>query len=585
VSRRSAPLRLAVALCGIALLLVGCSSIPSDTEPQPLNLGSGASVATSVPQPSKDTKPLDIVRGFISASADPSNKHAAARAYLAPAIHSTWDDTGSVMIIANTFNTGFLPQDSRDPNTDTVQVNAQMVGALGADDAFTAASSSNTSFNESFRLARQPDGEWRISYAPDGVLMTQEAFATAYKGIRVYFFDANYGALVPDLRYVAAEPRAGLPARVIDELLAGPSNSLSGAVVSAIPSGVQTSTNPYESPDGALVVNLAKLPDQQYHNKQLIIAQIVKSLQPVFSNPVQVESAGAALITSQPEWRLAELPYYNLATTPNGALPGLVVTQGRVTSLKDGSPVAGSAGTGADHVLTAAQSIDGSELALVCQNGSSQQLRIGDYGKEDAVANVPASTFTRPTWMPGELGNPSNEVWTVADGQVVRVLKSSQQATWYAAPVDASELTAFGPITDLRLSRDGTRVAALVGGHLLVGAVVDTPNTSTVSIKQVVQLQAGQLTGVIGVDWLDQDTLVVATTQPQLPVASVSVDGLTMIKYNSSNLTPPIKAITAADGRPVVVADPIGLWQSNDTDEVWQPESHQTTDSIPLFPG
>ena len=55
--------------------------------------------------------------------------------------------------------------------------------------------------------------------------------------------------------------------------------------------------------------------------------------------------------------------------------------------------------------------------------------------------------------------------------------------TWAATPVDASLLTGVGPISDLRLSRDGARVAAIAGGHLVVGAVVIDQGSVTIKIK------------------------------------------------------------------------------------------------------
>jgi Lipoprotein LpqB beta-propeller domain/Sporulation and spore germination len=578
--------RLLVALIGVLLLVAGCSNIPPETQPQPLDLGSGQGAAVSVQQPPKNATPLEIVRDFVEASANPADKHAAARVYLAPVARSNWNDGGSVTIIQDTFNTVASSEETRDPNTQDVLVHVQIFGTLGADDGFQPASG-NTEYDPEIRVAKQKDGEWRIVSAPDGVLITVTGFGHAYSSFPVYFFDPNLGALVPDLRYVPTEPHDGLAARVVDELLTGPSDAMNGAVISAIPGGVETVTTPAEASDGSgsLVVNLAKLPDEPYHNKQLIIAQIVRSLQQVTTNPIRIETEGAPLIAAHLNWQASELPSYNQSVTPNGTLPGLVVVDGKVVSMKDGSPVAGPAGSGAYQVVTAAQSIDGNELAMVCQTPAGEQLRIGDYGHDAAVVPTQvATTFTRPTWMPGDTGgDPSHEVWTVANGQVVRLL-STQSGSWYAASVDATALLAFGTITDLRLSRDGTRVAAIVGGHLLVGAVVF--DQDAVSIKQVTQLQVGLVSGAVGVDWVTQDELVVATNQPMEPVATVSVDGFDLHKYNTSNLTNPIAAITAAESRPVVVADPIGLWSSADTGEVWLPQAHdQPAGAIPFYPG
>jgi len=156
---------------------------------------------------------------------------------------------------------------------------------------------------------------------------------------------------------------------------------------------------------------------------------------------------------------------------------------------------------------------------------------------------------------------------------------------WQAAQVDSSALVADGPITDLRLSRDGTRVAVVAGGHLFVGAVV-TSQQGAVAIKQVTELQADTLYGVTGVDWLDGTDLVVSTSQARLPVVKLTIDGLVSDNYQTANLTAPVTAVTGAPSRPVIVSDPNGLWSTTDTTEIWT--SIQHTDGpgiIPIYPG
>jgi hypothetical protein len=96
----------------------------------------------------------------------------------------------------------------------------------------------------------------------------------------------------------------------------------------------------------------------------------------------------------------------------------------------------------------------------------------------------------------------------------------------------------------------------------------------------------GTLTGVVDVDWLSQDSLVAATTLPSQPVVKVPIDGLRLDTFNSSNLTPPVYAITAAPGRPIVVADASGLWTASDVGEVWRPHPHsQGMRPAPFYPG
>jgi hypothetical protein len=200
------------------------------------------------------------------------------------------------------------------------------------------------------------------------------------------------------------------------------------------------------------------------------------------------------------------------------------------------------------------------------------------------VKDLTASQFTRPSWTPSDsAGDPSRSLWTVADGTVLRVV-STPQGSWAASPVDVSALSAYGPITDLRLSRDGVRVAVVAGGKLLVGAVV--VDQGAVSVQQVRQLQPSILTDVTKVDWLRQDQLVVSTNALSTPVLTVGVDGRKLEQYTSANLSSAVTDIAAAEGQPVLAVDAAGLWESSDINEAWQQVQHpQSAGAVPFYPG
>ena len=135
--------------------------------------------------------------------------------------------------------------------------------------------------------------------------------------------------------------------------------------------------------------------------------------------------------------------------------------------------------------------------------------------------------------------------------------------------VNTAELAEFGPITELRLSRDGVRAAAVAGGRLVVAAIVAEPGE--VSLRHPRVLREGDLPPTAGVDWARSELLVVASAEPDPRVSSVSVDGLTRRQVSSTNLTGPLTDIIAAPGHEVVVADVTGLWAYSDTQEVWEP--------------
>ena len=90
VGRRGLPLTLA-ALLGLILMLVGCATIPTQTDPLPLPAGGGQGTTALVPQPPK-ANPLDLVRDWVHDAGNPVDKHAAARAYLANSSKAGWND-------------------------------------------------------------------------------------------------------------------------------------------------------------------------------------------------------------------------------------------------------------------------------------------------------------------------------------------------------------------------------------------------------------------------------------------------------------------------------------------------------------
>jgi len=72
-------------------------------------------------------------------------------------------------------------------------------------------------------------GEWRISEAADGIVLSQTSFALAFREQALYFFDPTYRFLVPDVRWFPF--RQTIPARIVRALLAGPTSWLQGGVV------------------------------------------------------------------------------------------------------------------------------------------------------------------------------------------------------------------------------------------------------------------------------------------------------------------------------------------------------------------
>jgi hypothetical protein len=574
---------LAVVSC--VVFVGGCANVPEESVPEvitPERLGQ--IVNPDVPEPAKDLDALSVVRDFVHASAQPVANNASARMYLDDPARKNWDPAKGLTIIDDTFGTvyGTGDQQATGPNEQRVMLRGFNVGSLGADSAFIPL---RDSIELPFLLRKQPDGQWRIVNPPTNIVITESDFNANYFRVPLYFFTPDSGGLVPDLRYVAAKPQAGLPGRVVDLLMSGPSYGLTGAVRNPLPDSAGTEMNVTGGKDGALVVPLTGVGEQSPDTRKLIAAQIVLSLQSVTTSRVRLLSDGSPLVDGHEDWLPSEVPSYAAQAQPKSDQPGMMTVGGRVRSLGDGDPVPGPAGAGAYDVISAAQSIDGRQLAIVENANGRQELRVGELGRDEQRVDLGGSGLTRPTWRPASsAGGTSGELWTVVDGvRVVRIPRTAD-GRWVPQAVNADEVAALGPITALRLSRDGARVAVVAGGQLVVASVVRVQDSVTLKAPRI--LRGGELGGVVDVDWLSQDALVAATTSPSLPVAKVPIDGLRMDAFNSSNLTPPVHAITAAPGRSIVVADGGGLWTASDIGEVWRPHPHTLGGNVyPFYPG
>ena len=117
---------------------------------------------------------------------------------------------------------------------------------------------------------------------------------------------------------------------------------------------------------------------------------------------------------------------------------------------------------------------------------------------------------------------------------------STPTATRASPRSNARELTGLGPVQDLRLSRDGLRVAAVVRGGLYTAALARSPD-GDVAVRNVRSLRPSDLGEVVAVDWRAAETIVAVSRRMDGPVSQVSVDGLTWDLLPGSNLTPPLR--------------------------------------------
>ncbi len=561
-----------------AAVLAGCASVPGHSSVQVLRQ-IGDNRAAAVPTgPIDDRDPLGLVRGFVYASGQPDDQHASARRFLAPQA-SNWNDGASLTILGERFDTVFSPDGvTGDPNRATVRIRGTRLGTL---DPFGAFEASPARVEVDVGVVNR-DGQWRIESLPPGVLVRGSDFRASYRSLKAWFVDPVHRTVLADPHYLPSGQTTALATRAVEVLLHGPSAGLQGAATTAFPPGAKLRSNLTESADGVVVLDLAGVDGLGEADRRLLAAQLALTLAEVSIPRVRILSDGEPLLPGRPDIGREDVVDL-VAGPPAGApLAPMVIENGKVRTLGEAGgqdrPLGGQAGNGSFFVTDAASSSRSNRIAVVSREESgTQRLLTGPMEGQLSATPVSGGSLTSTTWNAA-----GDEVWVIADGVPQRVVVPDTGPS-RQAPLDAREITSRGPVRDLVLSRDGTRVAAVADGRALVGAVVTLPG-GAVAVRQVRELRPAELDGVVALDWRAGDQLVVAANSDR-PVSLVSVDGLTLDPMPSVNLTSPLRTVAAAPGRPMYVADRTGVWSFAGGDlDAWRQALGATSDARPFYP-
>lgn len=598
---------LAAVLGLVGLLLAGCATVPGSSDVTVLRRVGDPAEPSAPPGPARGAGPLEIVRGWILASGATAERHSAARAFLSPPAAGSWDDGASPTVVSDRVDTVFS-QGSGQSGTAAVRIRADKLGTLRPDGAFVP----DTGTVDVVVGLTQNNGVWRIASVPPGTIVRRSDLRANTRPARIWFVSAVGGAPVGETRYLPTSPVRSVPARVLDELFSGPSDGLRGAAVSAIPPGVLLRSAVGTTSDGVTTVDLTRagpVAAMDPARRTEIAQQIVLTLAGVGIDRVQLTVDGTPLLDGHPTLGVADV----LAGLPptvrdredlrsdagagDAAMPppAVVVTGGRVRAVPQDAtagtdparPAAPDLVTGVDDARSASMSPDGRDVAVVAGEGAGMRLDVGRAGAAVAPTPITGTTMTRPSWTPD-----GSEVWTVVDGRPVRAVRpapSSDSSMLTPVALDTAPLAGLGPITTLRLSPDGTKVALVAGGRVVIATVVRDPSGGA-QLGAVRVLRPGPATdaldGILDVTWSQTDRLVAVGSGNGHPVQLASADGLDLDDGPTTNLTPPVTAVAAAPDRPTLVVDQGGLWSLPlDGGDVWRSVPGGSNTSVPAYPG
>lgn len=486
------PGRLLAVVTALTLLLGGCSSIPRNgavQAGQDVVAGENPAPVFLPDRPRDGASMEEILTGFIGAATSPDNNYEIAREFLTADFSDTWKsdsgvtvEDGSGRIIAPVDETAMLV--SVRP---VAEVNS--IGEYHEDVA-----SANVQLRYEFA---QVDGEWRISAAPNGTVLDQSTFEDVFSAQSLYFFDPDYQFLVPDVRWY---PRgASMPTKIVNGVLSGPSEWLAGAVTSAFPEGTALTADAV-----TVVARDAKVDlNSEALNADAVALQRMKS---------QLENSLPAGLTvtitinrnSQDIAALgANEPQVNPRVDARALVLrdgefGFLAATGKTISLLSGLSESIAALTPSAVTLSPSQT-----AAAVLTESGVYGVRVG----EDARQLDPRLNLLAPS-IDG-----SGYVWSVPTDRPNELFVYNTQGAAQAVPTPWQDASA---ITALKVSRDGTRVIALLraAGELrLVMAAVLRENGAPVGLGDPVQLAADTGTPV-DATWIDQATVAYLSLQP-----------------------------------------------------------------------
>ncbi|MBV8930873.1 MAG: MtrAB system accessory protein LpqB [Mycobacteriaceae bacterium] len=555
-------MRLLIAVCAV-LLLAGCAGVPSSSAPQAIGTVERPA-PPSLPKPTPAMDPDVLLREFLKATADPANRHLAARQFLTESASKSWDDAGSSLLIDNVV---FL--ETRSEDRVSVNMHADILGSLSDIGVFETGEGALPDPGP-IELVKTSGG-WRIDRLPNGVFLDWQQFQQTYKRSTLYFADPTGKTVVPDPRYVAVADPDQLATELTTKLMGGQRPEMANSVRNLLGPPLKL-RGPVTRADGGKTgvgrgyggarVEFENLSTTDPHSRQLLAAQVIWTFARAgIAGPYVINADGAPLDDRFAQgWQATDV-----AATDPGAADGAAAG---VHALIGGSMVSVD-GQNAPRVpgmfgqmpaqSSAALSRSGRDIASVVllrggQPDAAASLWVGPNGG-DAVEATDGHTISRPTW------SLDNAVWVVVDGiNVVRVIQEAASGQPARIPVDAGALAGKfpGPITELALSRDGTRAAMVIQGQVILATVEQTP-VGEYALTYPRRLGFGLGASAVSLAWRTGDDIVVSRTDPQHPVSYVNLDGVNS-DGPSRNLVPPVSTV-AANPSTIYVADPRGVLQ------------------------
>ena len=271
----------ALLACWVALTLVvaGCAGVPSSSAPQAVGTVDRPA-PRNLPTPSPGMDPDLLLREFLKATADPANRHLAARQFLTESASRSWDDAGSALLIDRVV---FV--ETRGTDRVSVTMHADILGSLSDVGVFETGEGALPDPGP-IELVKTTGG-WRIDKLPNGVFLDWQQFQSTYKRDTLYFVDPTGKTVVPDPRYVAVSDSDQLATELVSKLVSGQRPEMANTVRNLLGPPLRL-RGPVTRADGGKTgvgrgyggarIDLENLSTTDLNSRQLLAAQLIWTL-------------------------------------------------------------------------------------------------------------------------------------------------------------------------------------------------------------------------------------------------------------------------------------------------------------------
>lgn len=477
-------------MLAVLALLAGCVSLPDTgsvtTEPRQGTADDGAGSYDYTPLgPRPGYTPSEVVDGFLLAMQASPQSTAVARKYLTDEARAGWFPEKTTLVHGSKVVTGDdrVFRVSLD-QTDQLDERGSWLGRVGG----------SKGVDYDLEVVRER-GEWRIANPPDALIIPRDHFESRYQQYAVYYFDPSGQVLIPQPTYLPRGEQAAT--LLVRRLLDGPDPRLEGVLRSYLPGGIEDVFSVPVSLEGVAEVTL----DEQVlrlseEDRELVLAQLAWTLRQVTGvdsmqvtvDGVPLDVPGAGSPQNVSSWTEYDPAVQWASREVFGVLDGSPVALS-----ESGEDVAGVFGAQEYALRDIAADLTGSRIAGVSEDGTTVVLAPRGQTTEEPPSPEQTEVLYSGTDVLGPSWDVFENLWLVdrtPDGATVSVVVDGE-----VMPVEAPGL-AGEDVTDFVVSRDGSRVVAVVPGRsgeqLMISRVARTPNGRVRGLTRAVELPLAQ---------------------------------------------------------------------------------------------